>query len=194
MKKGRYKIFLFIIFLQFIGISQIYSFKNIIAVDRKSNENKSDNIMILVKRITNGENIRKVCYEGIGILLEDLLDNGCDFHIKAIGYKNYCITTDNIQITYKNYYREYLVTQIEINENSKYMELFPYEKFDEYLSDTNFGEIVGAKINQLKYYAFDDTYMWRESEAHWIRPVCYLNFNDDGFLINVTFLFEYSVG
>ena len=167
MKNKLLKTILFVLIFQIMIFGNV---SNVMANEVELPEN--NDIDLIFEYIINNENIKSCSYKNFNLLLKDLFINFngvitpiVNFSSESVNSKNFfdyyyqldfIMKNDNIRIRLTmGGDGSFQIRSIRINQNSKYLALFPYKNIDEYLLDVNFGR---------KYYEYYEYYDNRDRD------------------------------
>jgi len=125
------------------------------------NEYKFNNVLSLFEFIVGYEKIEKQHIEDYSFLLDNKTIPNKTVSREDVRFLT--VSSSNIDIVIQKYESFYEIYDIIINQNSDYMNMFPYKRIAEYLSDRSFGTIQASSNNQIIYslsYYTTDSWTW----------------------------------
>jgi len=140
-----------------------------------ANENRFKSFAALFEHIINSEKITSQIFENDEFLLNSR-------NVLRIDYEengNFTVYSNDINIDVFSLGSVYQISKITINPNSKYLNLFPYNNFIDYSSNTDLGEIREISNVMISYEFLQFNYIWNR-EYFVVR----LYFNGNGTLRN----------
>jgi len=140
-----------------------------------ANGNRFNNFISLFEFIIKSENINEQIFENDEVLLNNTSVSRINYEANG----DFTVFSNDINIIVYNLGSFYQINKIIINPNSKYLNMFPYNNRNDYLSNVDIGVKEVITDDKISYSYLQFNSIWRREYF-----IVHLYFDRNGFLYN----------